>query len=313
MSDKPKINVIKNIRKLPNLYKNIGVYCRVSTNSHKQLHSLTQQISYYVKLFHGHPTYRLYDIYIDIGSGNESSERSQYQRMLNDCRNKKLNTIITKSINRFGRNTVEVISAVRELRNLGINIIFESENLDTRDSSNEFLISILSGLAEAENESRRLNIIWGLEKQAKNGTSELYRRRCYGYKKDKIGNLTINESEAETVRFIFSSYIAGKSYKQISKELAENGISSPTGKSTWCNKTIENILSNEKYCSEVILFKNISESKLSGFSSDIIKHRNSYHMIESHPEIISKEDFNLVQELKKKRSRKKPKDSSNVI
>lgn len=97
----------------------------------------------------------------------------------------------------------------------------------------------------------------------------------------------------------FSSYIKGKSYKQISKELKVNGISSPTGKSTWCNKTIENILSNEKYCGEVILFKNISESKLSGFSSDIIKHRNSYHMIESHPEIISKEDFNLVQELKK--------------
>ena len=143
-------------------YKNVGVYCRVSTGSMPQLHSLAEQVSYYVQMLRARPPYKLYDIYIDVCSGAKNLERVQYQRMLQDCRAGKIDTIMTKSISRFGRDTVEVISTLRELNQLGINVIFENDNIDTAMEDSELVITILSAVAQADNESRRKNIKWGM-------------------------------------------------------------------------------------------------------------------------------------------------------
>lgn len=286
-------------------YKNVGVYCRVSTGSMPQLHSLAEQVSYYVQILRSRPPYKLYDIYIDVCSGTKNLERVQYQRMLQDCRAGKIDTIMTKSISRFGRDTVEVISTLRELNQLGINVIFENDNIDTAKEDGELVITIISAVAQADNESRRKNIKWGMTKRAEDGTSGFYRRRSYGYEHDENGKLAIKPDEAEIVRQVYAAYLDGRSFHAIARELTEMGVPSPNGKAQWCNRTIDVMLSNEKYAGDVILFKTVSASELFGEEHAEIAKKKTYRIAESHPAIISKEDFERVQEMKKQRSRKK--------
>ena len=225
--------------------------------------------------------------------------------MLQDCRAGKIDTIMTKSISRFGRDTVEVISTLRELNQLGINVIFENDNIDTATEDSELVITILSAVAQADNESRRKNIKWGMTKRAEDGTSGFYRRRCYGYEHDENGKLAIKPDEAEIVRQVYAAYLEGRSFHAIARELTEKGVPSPNGKAQWCNRTIDVMLSNEKYAGDVILFKTVSAEDLFGESLAETMKRKTYKIAESHPAIISKEDFARVQEMKKQRSRKK--------
>ena len=286
-------------------YKHVGVYCRVSTGSMPQLHSLAEQISHYVQMLRARPPYKLYDIYIDVCSGAKNLERVQYQRMLQDCREGKIDTIMTKSISRFGRDTVEVISTLRELNRLGVNVIFENDNIDTATEDSEMIITIISAVAQADNESRRKNIQWGMAKRAEDGTSGFYRRRCYGYEHDENGKLAIKADEAEIVRWVYAAYLEGKSFHAIARELTEKRVLSPNGKPQWCNRTIDVMLSNEKYAGDVILFKTVSAEELFGEDHAELAKRKTYKIAESHPAIISKEDFERVQQMKTKRSRKK--------
>ena len=143
------VDTLPSLPSLPKLHKNLGVYCRVSSNNHEQLSSLAQQVSHYVQMFRPPCHYLLYDIYIDVCSGSKSDQRTQYQRMLKDCKEKKLDTIITKSISRFGRDTAETLNAIRELKACDVNIIFESENIDTLAVDSEVLITIISAYAQA--------------------------------------------------------------------------------------------------------------------------------------------------------------------
>ena len=251
------------------------------------------------------PMYKLYDIYIDVCSGAKNLERVQYQRMLQDCREGKIDTIMTKSISRFGRDTVEVISTLRELNHLGVNVIFENDNIDTAREDSELVITIISAVAQAENESRRQNIQWGMTRRAEDGTSGFYRRRCYGYEHDENGKLAIKPDEAEIVRHVYAAYLEGRSFHAIARELTEKGVPSPNGKAQWCNRTIDIMLSNEKYAGDVILFKTVSAEDLFGEALAETVKRKTYKITESHPAIISKEDFERVQQMKAKRSRKK--------
>ena len=196
-------------------YKHVGVYCRVSTGSMPQLHSLAEQVSHYVQMLRARPMYKLYDIYIDVCSGAKNLERIQYQRMLQDCREGKIDTIMTKSISRFGRDTVEVISTLRELNHLGVNVIFENDSIDTAREDSGLVITIISAVAQAENESRRQNIQWGMTRRAEDGTSGFYRRRCYGYEHDENGKLAIKPDEAEIVLHVYAAYLEGRSLHAI--------------------------------------------------------------------------------------------------
>lgn len=209
--------------------------------------------------------------------------------MLDDCKSHKLEIILTKSISRFGRDTVDTLEALNQLKNLGVRVIFEQESLDTANTDSDLMISIIEGIAQAENESRSDNIKWGIKQRAAQGTSKLYNRKCYGYKNDVNGSLIIDDEEAKNVKLIFDLYLQGKSIIGIVKELEQLGIKSPTGKNTWPKRTIDVMLSNEKYKGNVRLL-------------DDGKHESYYLSENNNPAIISKEMFQAVQLEKQRRS-----------
>lgn len=231
----------------------------------------------------------LADVYIDIATSKTGSSRKEFNRMLDDCRSRKLDIVITKNISRFGRDTVEILDALNQLKTLGVRVIFEQEELDTENTDSDLMIAIVEALAQAENESRSENIKWGIKQRAAQGTSKLYDRKCYGYKHDADGKLVIDEEQAENVRLIFDLYLSGQSILGIIRELEKRKILSPTGKEKWCKRTIDVMLSNEKYTGDVKLLK-------SG-KSDV-----QYMASENNPAIISKETFEAVQIEKGRRS-----------
>ena len=273
----------------PKREKRVGIYCRVSTNSADQLKSLAAQVSALTRLTAANPKWLLVDVYIDVASSKTGSTRKEFTRMLQDCKSRDIEIVLTKSISRFGRDTVEILDALNQLRALGVRVIFEQEVLDTADTDNDLLISIIESIAQAENESRSENIKWGIKQRAAQGTSKLYNRKCYGYYNDEEGNLAINESEAKNVRLIYNLYLQGKSVIGIVKELERLGIKSPTGKDTWPKRSIDVILSNEKYIGNARLL-------------DDGKHSSYYLAEDNNPAIISKETFHAVQIEKQHRS-----------
>ena len=287
MPDNPRVHFIP--AKPPKREKRVGIYCRVSSNSTDQLNSLKAQVSAMTRLTAAVPQWLLVDVYMDIASSKTGSSRKEFTRMIDDCRSHNLEIILTKSISRFGRDTVEVLDALNQLKNLGIRIIFEQESLDTANTDNDLMITIIESIAQAENESRSDNIKWGIKQRAAQGTSKLYNRKCYGYYNDKNGTLAIDEKEAKNVRLIFNLYLQGKSVLGIVKELERQGIKSPTGKATWPKRTIDVMLSNEKYIGNARLLDNG-------------KHDLCYLAEGNNPAIISKEMYQAVQIEKQHRS-----------
>ena len=251
--------------------------------------SLTAQVSALTRLTAAIPQWLLSDIYIDIASSKTGSSRKEFARMLEDCQSNNLDIILTKSISRFGRDTVDTLEALNQLKTLRVRVIFEQESLDTANTDSDLMISIIESVAQAENESRSDNIRWGIKQRAAQGTSKLYNRKCYGYYNDEDGNLVINEEEAKNVRLIYNLYLQGKSVLGIVKDLERLGIKSPTGKSTWPKRTIDVMLSNEKYTGTVRLLDNG-------------KHDSYYQAENNNPAIVSKETFQAVQIEKQHRS-----------
>lgn len=275
--------------KPPKREKRVGIYVRVSTNSVEQLKSLTAQILALTRLTSVNPKWLLVDVYIDIASSKTGSSRKEFTRMLKDCQSHDLEIILTKSISRFGRDTVEILDALNQLKLLGVRVIFEQEELDTANTDSDLMISIIESIAQAENETRSNNIKWGIKQHAANGTSKLYNRKCYGYANAKDGSLIIEAAEAENVKLIFNMYFQGKSVIGIVPELERLGIKSPTGKGKWCKRTIDVMLSNEKYTGNVRLLNDG-------------KHDAHYLAEDNNPAIISNEIFQGVQIEKKHRS-----------
>ncbi|WP_414151849.1 recombinase family protein [Acetobacterium carbinolicum] len=224
-----------------------------------------------------------------MASSKTGSSRKEFNRMLKDCQSHDLEIILTKSISRFGRDTLEILDALNQLKLLGVRVIFEQEQLDTGDTDSDLMISIIESIAQAENESRSDNIKWGIKQRAAQGTSKLYNRKCYGYINDADGNLAIDDEKAKNVRLIFDLYLRGKSVIGIVSELEKLGIKSPTGNATWPKRTIDVMLSNEKYKGNVRLL-------------DDGKHESYYLSENNNPAIISKEIFQAVQIEKQRRS-----------
>ncbi|MCD8503404.1 MAG: recombinase family protein [Bacillaceae bacterium] len=287
MSGNPKVHFIppKPLKR----EKRVGIYCRVSSNSSEQLKSLTAQVSALTRITAATPQWLLVDVYMDIASGKTGSSRKELSRMLEDCNSHNLDIIITKSISRFGRDTVDTLEALNQLKTLGVRVIFEQEDLDTANTDSDLMISIIEAIAQAENESRSDNIKWGIKQRAAQGTSKLYNRKCYGYKNDVDGSLIIDDEEAKNVQLIFDFYLQGKSIIGIIEELEKLGIKSPTGKDKWSKRTIDVMLSNEKYIGIVRLLN-------SG------KYEAHYISEDNNPSIISDEQFKAVQIEKANRS-----------
>ena len=282
-----KVNYIPAAR--PLRHKKVGIYCRVSTNDMEQLNSLTNQISALTRLVSSVDEWKLVDCYIDIASAKGKSPRSNFERMLDDCKSKKLDIVITKSVSRFGRDTVDTLQALNVMKEFGVRVIFEQESLDTKNVESSLMISIIESLAQAEKESRSDNIKWGMRQRAAQGASKLYDRKCYGYEHDENGKLIVNEEQAVVVRKIFNWYLGGLSVNGIIKELEKQTIKSPAGKDKWNKRALEVMLSNEKYKGAVRLF-------------DDKKSEVQYLVSDNHPAIITEEVFAAVQKEKVDRS-----------
>ena len=269
--------------------KHVVIYARVSSNTMEQLDSLKAQISGLTKFVSGHNNWKLVDIHVDIASTKKDSARPAFHQMIEECKAGLTDIVVVKSISRLGRDTVEVLDAINTLRESQVRIIFKQEELDTLTVGSSLLISTIEACTQAENETRSDNIKWGIKQRASNGSLGFYRRKCYGYDKDENGDLVINEKQAEVIKLIFDLYLGGKSVLGIVKELKERSIKSPTGKDNWPKRSIEEMLSNEKYIG-------VSVVNVGGEEGQIYKLNNS------HPAIISKEMFDAVQKEKHKRS-----------
>lgn len=205
---------IKPPKDVPRLYR-VAIYCRVSTSRKEQMDSLNAQIEYYRSYVYRRRDWMLVGEYADIKSGRSASARAQFMQMISSCEEGNVDIIITKTVSRFGRNTVDTIEILRKLKELNVDVFFENEGLHSIDPKNELIISITEAIAQADSESRSENILWGIKRSAANSDAPLYARPCYGYRKDEGGRLAIHESEACTVKHIFDMYLSGSSVLNI--------------------------------------------------------------------------------------------------
>lgn len=275
---------------------NVAVYCRVSTEHEAQQHSLTAQIDYFRKMVATKTGWTLVGEYVESKSGRDIDARKEFKRMLEDCRAGKIDIVVTKSVSRFGRNVVDTLNVLRELRGRGIDVYFENEEIHSISEDSEFYLTLLACYAEAENTSRSENIKWGIRNQAENNPyAPIYARPCFGYRKDGHDGLEIVSEEAEIIRLIFKLYLSGFSIHGIRKELNKRQIKTPTGKTVWSKRTLEHILTNEKYIGTAMVYKTYCGDYLHKRRITNRGELRKCYVPEHHPAIISKEDFEKVQ------------------
>lgn len=287
MENKSKIELIP--AKPKQRDKKVAVYARVSSNSSEQLKSLQAQVSGLTRLAVANPNWLLVDIYMDVTTSKTGSSRREFNRLVDDCSKGKIDIVITKSISRFGRDTIEVLNALDELTKSGTRVIFINEGVDSLKDDARLYITVHTAVAQAENESRSANIRWGILRQVEQGKSKLLNRKCYGYVNGENGELIIDEKQAKVVRLIFKMYLSGATSIGIVKELEKLGIKSPTGNDKWTKSSIDKMLVNEKYIGNAILLNNGN-------------YKTAYKFEENNPAIIEPEVFDAVQIMKAERS-----------
>lgn len=277
--------------------KRVAAYARVSTDSDEQLSSYEAQVDFYTRHIKSNPEWEFINVYTDEGiSGTNTKKREGFNRMIHDALSGKIDLILTKSISRFARNTVDTLTAVRRLKEKGIEVYFEKENIYTLDAKGEVMITIMSSLAQEESRSISENITWGKRKSMEDGKFSLAYKYFLGYEKGENGLPQIVESEAEIVRKIYSLFLEGKTIRSIADYLTAQGIPTPKRKSKWCVSTIMSILQNEKYKGDALLQKTYTADFL---TKSIKKNHGEvpqYYIQNSHPAIIAPETFDLVQQ-----------------
>ncbi len=281
----------------------VSPYVRVSTSDDEQLNSYESQLKYYTNVINEKPGWKLGEIYADEGiSGTQVNKRDDFQRMIIDAMDHKIDMIITKSISRFARNTVDTLKYVRLLKDLGIAVYFEKENINTMTMDGEVLLTILSSLAQQESESISLNVKMGLSMKMSRGEI-VGSQRCLGYDYDKeTKTLSINEREAEIVKYIFRRYIEGAGGMVIARELTEEGIRTIRGNVRWDGTSVLNIIKNEKYVGDLLLGKTITTDPISHRKIKNKGEEKQYLVRNHHEPIISREVFEQAHELLSKRS-----------
>ena len=236
--------------------RRVAAYARVSTDSEEQLNSYEAQVDYYTHFIQGKPEWEFVKVYTDEGiSATNTRKREGFNRMIADALDGKIDLIVTKSVSRFARNTVDSLTAVRKLKEHGTEVYFQKENIYTFDSKGELLITIMSSLAQEESRSISENVTWGQRKRFADGKVSLPYKSFLGYRKGADGLPEIVPEEAETVRLIYKLFIGGRTVNYIANHLTQAGIPTPRGKAKWNTSTIESILTNEKYKGSAILQK----------------------------------------------------------
>ena len=299
-NEKPKMTVTMIPAKSQGL-EMVAIYCRVSTTHEAQEESLDTQIKTLKQVVADNPKWMLYHVYSDKDSGGNVF-RPDFQKLIFDCYENKIDIVLVKTISRFARNTVDLLETVGRLKGLGIEVIFHQENLRTSEADNDMLISALGAIAQAESESTGEAIKWGLKRGFISGNSKLYSRKCFGYKHNENGELIIDEEQAEVVRTIFDLYLSGLSIVLIIRELEKRNKKSPQGKNTWSKHSIQKILANEKYIGHVLLGKTCTGNFPNNRQQKNDGEQDQFLMKYAHKPIIEEDKFEWVQAEMKRRS-----------
>ncbi|AFV02350.1 Site-specific recombinase [Dehalobacter sp. DCA] len=281
----------------------VAAYCRVSTTLEQQETSYEAQVSYYTEKIKSNPNWKLAGIFADDGkSATNTKKRDDFNAMIEDCMAGKIDMVITKSVSRFARNTVDSLQNIRKLKEKNVAVFFEKEGVNTLDGTGELLITILSSQAQEESRNLSENTRWGLVRRFENGIVSVNHNKFLGYTKDKNNELVIVPEEAELVRRIFRLYLEGSSIVQITKILESEGITTVTGLDKWCPGTINKMLSNEKYMGDVLQQKTYTIDFLTKkrvLNKGIVP---QYYIEDDHEAIIPKELYYQVQEEKARRA-----------
>lgn len=301
-----KINAIIKRTEIKGISKvgvRVAAYARVSTDSEEQETSLIAQKDYYRKKILEHPGWLFVKIYIDHGiSGLSINRREQFNRMIEDCLAGQIDLIMTKSISRFARNTVDTITIVRKLKEKGVGVYFEKENIYTLDSKGEFILTLMSSLAQEESRSISENVQWGIRKSFADGKVKVPYKRFLGYDRgDTKGTMIVNCEQAVIVRRIFRMYLQGYTARKIAKTFTSEGVVSPGGLKHWRGATVLSILSNEKYKGDALLQKVFTVDYLQKRLKKNEGELPQYYVEGNHEAIISPWLFDYIQELKRQR------------
>ena len=274
----------------------------MSTDFEEQSSSYENQVQYYTEMIKKNPEYTLVDIYADEGiSGTNTKKRDEFNRMIADCRAGLIDIIITKSISRFARNTLDCLNYVRELKDKGVCVIFEKENINTMDAKGEVLLTILSSLAQDESRSISANSAWGIRRRFEQGKHKTSTKRFLGYDYNEKGQLVINKPQAKVVKRIYEEFLAGRTPDQICRIFREEQVKSWNGKSNWHPTSIDSMLRNEKYMGDVVLQKSYTVDFLTKKRVMNEGALQKYYVRNDHEPIIDKDTWTAVQQEIKRR------------
>ena len=274
----------------------VAAYCRVSTNSEEQLNSYENQKAYYTEKIMTNPDWTMVDVFADEGkTGTSACKRKDFLRMIRQCRQGKIDMILAKSVSRFARNTVDTLNYTRELRSLGIPVIFEEQNINSIHPESEFLITIHGAFAQSESEDTSSRVRWGIQQSMRTGKANIQFKTLLGYKKGSDGEMVIVPEQAETVKLIYEMYLSGKTLRSIKESLEARGLRNAAGTTEWTTSNLRTILSDEKYCGDVLRQKTFIRDCI---SKQVIKNtgqRPKYLIQNHHDAIIPRKQFDAVQ------------------
>ena len=275
----------------------VAAYCRVSTDSDEQSTSYEAQVEHYTNFIQKNEEWEFAGIFADDGiSGTNTKKREEFNRMIAECMEGHIDMIITKSISRFARNTLDCLRYIRQLKEKNVPVFFEKENINTMDSKGEVLLTIMASLAQQESESLSKNVKMGMQFRFQNGEVQVNHNRFMGYTKDEDGHLIIEPAEAEIVKRIYREYLQGASLKQIGDGLMDDGILTAAGKAKWRPESVKKILKNEKYIGDALLQKTYTVDVL---TKKRVKNNGivpQYYVENSHEPIIPRDLYMQVQE-----------------
>jgi DNA invertase Pin-like site-specific DNA recombinase len=280
----------------------VAAYTRVSSDSEDQENSFAAQNSYYTTLLTSTPDWEMVDIYADEGiTGTSMEKRDDFQRLIADCHRGLIDRIVVKSISRFARNTLECLETIRELKDIGVSVFFEEQNIDTAEMSSEMVTAIHASFAQTESINISKNMRWSYQKRMQSGTF-ITCKSPYGYRL-KNGTLEVNEAEAMIVQQIYDHFLTGQSYDEIAADLTAQGIAARDGSPHWSKSTVSYILKNEHYMGDSLLQKYYTTDTLPFRQLENHGEKDQYYIEGSHPAIISKDIFEAAQALIRKRAK----------
>ena len=291
----------------------VAAYCRVSTKEEDQANSYEVQKEYYTDKIMSNTAWTMAGIFADKGiTGTSAKKREDFMRMIRHCRQKKIDVILTKSVSRFSRNTVDCLYYIRALKQLGIAVIFEKENINSLEEDSELRITLSGAFAQSESESISANVTWGKRRAMEAGKVSIQYKKLYGYRKGEDGQPEIIPKQAEIVRWLYERYLTGASLRMIKDELEQQGVKCFEDSPEWTISRIRSILQNEKYCGDVLMQKTFRQDFI---NRKAIKNTGQLpmYLIENHHEgIVSREKYNAVQaEMARRNAAKSP--SKNAV